>query len=366
MSVPENTLWAIEPHTVAKHKILRKYLEAWFPILSTYHGRVIYLDGFSGPGRYLGGEPGSPIVALECANSHAAPLKSELVFLFIEVRQDRADHLSAEIARLNHPDNFKVSVTCGHFAPKLTEILDSLDKDAHRIAPTFALVDPFGFSGIPYTLIQRLLSNNRCEVFISFMVDSINRWLGHPDDVIRAHISETFGTEEPFDIPMASSDRVTALKDMYHRQLKKIAKFVRYFELRDRNNRVVYYLFFASNNAKGHYKMKEAMWKVDPLGDFSFSDATNPDQRILFLTTPLDILRSELMERFSAAGKIPVQQAEGYVFDETGFLRKHMGDVLKALESEGLVKLDALKANGKRRIRNSYPNDAFITFATQS
>ena len=28
--------------------------------------------------------------------------------------------------------------------------------------------------------------------------------------------------------------------------------------------------------------MKEAMWKVDPLGEFSFSDATDPNQRILF------------------------------------------------------------------------------------
>jgi hypothetical protein len=46
----------------------------------------------------------------------------------------------------------------------------------------------------------------------------------------------------------------------------------------DRQNKVLYYLFFASDNAVGHLKMKEAMWTVDPLGEFGFSDATNPNQ----------------------------------------------------------------------------------------
>ena len=61
-----------------------------------------------------------------------------------------------------------------------------------QIAPTFALIDPFGFSGIPYALIQRLLSKNKCEVLVTVMVDSINRWLEHPDENINANIVETF------------------------------------------------------------------------------------------------------------------------------------------------------------------------------
>jgi len=328
----------------------------------TFSNRVIYLDGFSGPGRYTGGEPGSPLVALECAKNHNAPLKGELVFLFIEKREDRANHLSAEIERLQCPDRFKIDVRCGEFASELTEILDSLDREGRRIAPTFALIDPFGFSGIPYPLIQRLLSNDRCEVFISFMVDSINRWLTHPDEEIRAHISETFGTEGPFNIAMRAEDRVNALKDLYHRQLKKTAAFIRYFELRDRNERIVYYLFFASNNAKGHYKMKEAMWKVDPLGDFSFSDATNPNQTILFVNIPLDILKSDLQHQFRHAGEMPIEQFEIYVSDHTGFLRKHMGEVFRELESKGLVSVNPVKRDGRKRLRNTYPNDAIITF----
>jgi hypothetical protein len=50
--LPRDTIWPIEPHTAAKHQILRKYLDAWFPILATYNKRIVYVDGFAGPGRY--------------------------------------------------------------------------------------------------------------------------------------------------------------------------------------------------------------------------------------------------------------------------------------------------------------------------
>ena len=51
VAVPKDTIWALEPHTAAKHKILACYLDAWFPILAKYNGRIVYLDGFSDPGR---------------------------------------------------------------------------------------------------------------------------------------------------------------------------------------------------------------------------------------------------------------------------------------------------------------------------
>ena len=63
--------------------------------------------------------------------------------------------------------------------------------------------------------------------------------------------------------------------------------------------RLVYYLFFASNNSLSHFKMKEAMWKVDPMGDFGFSDSTNPDQALLF-NDPLDRLPCSLYRNESA------------------------------------------------------------------
>jgi three-Cys-motif partner protein len=362
VAVPKDTIWAIEPHTSAKHQILRKYLDAWLPILGTYNKRIVYIDGFSGPGQYTGREPGSPIIALEAARTHEAKLPSELVFLFIEERQDRVDHLNGEIAKLGIPSHFKVHVEQGTFAEKLTETLNALDAEGGKIAPTFALIDPFGFAGIPYELIKRLLGKNKCEVLITFMVDSINRWLTHPDDSIRAHIIDTFGTEEALKIAFGGGDRAEGLKNLYHSQLNKVAKFVRYFEMRDRDGRLVYYLFFASNNALGHLKMKEAMWKVDPMGDFRFSDSTDPTQTLLFDSPSTAPLAVDLVAKLKGAGQIPVQKVELYTNDCTAYLRKHMGEVLKQLESEGKLKVAEMKTDGKKRHGKTFPNEVQVTF----
>jgi three-Cys-motif partner protein len=53
-----------------KHSILRKYLGAWFPILTSWSGRVLYIDCHAGRGRHKTGEEGSPIIALNCLLNH--------------------------------------------------------------------------------------------------------------------------------------------------------------------------------------------------------------------------------------------------------------------------------------------------------
>ncbi len=207
------------------------------------------------------------------ANSYFISLKRTVTEQRISVRKSPT---------YSSPPIFKVFVEHGTFADQLSHALDELDASGKRSAPTFALIDPFGFKGIPYSIIKRLLAAGKCEVMISLMADSMNRWLTHPGEKIQDHIIEAFGTEEALALAEGSSDRVTALKDLYQIQLKEIASFVRYFEMRDNKNRIIYYLFFASNNSLDHLKMKEAMWKVDPQGEFTFSDATDPGQQLMF------------------------------------------------------------------------------------
>jgi len=69
MSKITETIWPIEPHTEAKLAILRKYLDAWIPILARWNQQILYVDGFAGPGEYVGkdGLPkdGSPLIAIK-------------------------------------------------------------------------------------------------------------------------------------------------------------------------------------------------------------------------------------------------------------------------------------------------------------
>jgi hypothetical protein len=78
--------WDLAPHTAAKLDILGAYLRAWFPILSRGRNfdRIIYIDGFAGPGRYNQGEDGSPIVALKAAlGAMDGPVKLPFEFHFV-------------------------------------------------------------------------------------------------------------------------------------------------------------------------------------------------------------------------------------------------------------------------------------------
>ena len=96
------------PHTAAKHLLLKKYLNAWFPILGKHHGRINYIDGFAGPGEYEDGEVGSPIIAIEAAKAHVAkgtlPSNVNINFIFVEAESEYADHLRSRLDALSIPD----------------------------------------------------------------------------------------------------------------------------------------------------------------------------------------------------------------------------------------------------------------------
>ncbi len=362
MATPKDTLWPLDPHTLAKHEILKRYLGAWFPIISKRNRRIVYIDGFSGPGRYQGGELGSPIIALEVARNHRKPIDGEVVFWFVEGRADRLEHLQQELAQIEVPAHFKVSANPGRFEQKFEAMLDSIDEKGKSLAPAFAFIDPFGFSGIPFELIERLMGYKSCEAFINFAVDPINRFLDHPDEAIVQHIVEAFGTDEVRAIAKSQGDRIYKLRELYQSRLKSVAKYVRYFEMRDKRNRAQYLMFFASNDELGHLKMKEAMWRVDPYGDFSFSDATAQGQSVLFGAeeTAIPQLAETLRKRYTGQANLKVLIMRKFVENETSFLAKHMKAALRQEETENRIMVSELKSDGKRRRKGSFPDEVTL------
>ncbi len=362
MAEQRTTTWPIEPHTQAKHEILRRYLGAWFAILGSKIPRIMYLDGFCGPGRYSGGEPGSPIIALETAMSHKERLRnSELIFFFIDERGDRITHLKTEISHLEIPPNYKIIPRTGEFHDILTKVLDDIEEKSQKLIPTFAFIDPFGFSGVPFYLIQRFLEMLNAEVFITIMMRDINRFAEHPDPKTQHHILKLFGTQKVLNVIRGSGDRLLALRQLYQEQLLRYAKFVRFFEMCDQNNQVIYFLFFASNHPLGHLKMKEAFWKIDSSSGFKFSDATNPSQLILFAIDPSEDLANFLLKSFYGQ-KLLSEDVITFVEDKTPFISKHARSALKHLEQNQLIMVDVIKMNGTKRRKGYFAQGTIINF----
>ena len=362
MAVPKDTLWGLEPHPKAKHAILRRYLQAWFPILDFSSRRIIYVDGFCGPGKYLGGEPGSPLIAIEAATRHTKTLQGALEFWFIDERQDRIDHLRSELERLEIPQNFSVKSVCGRFDQELQEIFGEIDGSRSQPPPIFSFLDPFGFSGIPFSVVNQLLRRPRVEALITFMVDAINRFLEHPQEAVVHHIVEAFGTQRAIRIAQSPGNRIQALRLLYQEQLETVARFVRYFEMRDRNDQIQYFLFFATNHELGHTKMKEAMWAVDPQGDFRFSDATDPNQLVLFEADSTSVLIENLRMEFRGKGWRSCAEIRKFVENQTAFLKKHLNTALKNEEETGNLKVAEKKMDEKKRIAKTFPDNLKVWF----
>ncbi len=360
-----DTVWEIDPHTLAKHVILRRYLEAWLPIMTRWTGRVVYIDGFAGPGKYKAGEDGSPIIALKAARDHRVKIKAEVVFMFVEKEKDRLDHLVQTVAEIEPtlPKTFRCYCASGSFNEEMTKIFVHLEEQKQQIAPALVFIDPFGFSHTPFQTVRRIMENRRCEVLITFMYEEINRFLGHPDQA--KTYDSLFGTDKwRAVLPIEDADsRRRMIHDIYRDQLEQSAciQFVRSFEMLNNRNHTDYFLFFGTNELLGLEKMKEAMWKVDPTGTYQFSDYTEAKRTIsLFADQPdYDSLKSMLLTEFRGKDS-SVEEIGDFVVARTPFLRTHIKrQILAPMEKAG--ELSVVKPTYLRR-KGTFPQRTVVRF----
>ena len=324
---------------------------------------MLFIDAFAGPGEYEGGEVGSPVIALESFLSHSSRylMTGELRFVFIEKETDRAQYLEQVIDRYKQklPARCQIEVFQGTFTNELTNALNAIDLQNETLAPAFVMVDPFGVSDTPMSLIGRILRNPKSEVYISFMYEHINRFkttaeFSDPLDKLFGCPDWRIGIQKT-----DPQDRRSFFYGLYKSQLKASgAKYVLHFDLYE-DQRLKYALFFASNHPKGCDKMKQAMWKVAPFGDFSFRSATK-DQLILG-SEVIDFspLKDDLFNEFGLNQWVTIEDIEQFMSsDKTDFHTEQYRQVLRGMEDEGEIDVD----KDSRSRRGTFPNGTRLMF----
>jgi three-Cys-motif partner protein len=343
------TVWEGSAHTFAKHQILDTYLKAWMPIMSRQSHRLgisetelIFIDGFAGPGRYTGGEDGSPILAIESVLNHSHDFHIPIIFLFIEQDRKRCailqDVVRQHKKRTDESLRIKsVKVEEGDCEIVLNKFLENFEKANRNVGPAFFFLDQFGFSNVSMRLIQRIMSQPLCEVFSYLNWDHMNRFL--VDKTKWTSISKAFGGDEwRQDLTLEPNKRAVFMLDTYNIALKEKAhsKYVWHFAMCDRNDKLLYWLLFCTNNLRGLEEMKKAMMKVGSAGGFRFSDKDNPSQLNLFANYKQTMLADDLISNLY--GKtLTVFQVKEFVLTETPtYLYKN---ALKHLEKQGKLKV---------------------------
>ena len=361
-----DTVWESKEHTKAKHKILGGYLSAWFPILAQTQRRIVYIDGFAGPGVYAGGEEGSPVVALRTALEH--PLRdrfNEIVFWFVE--QDKKRHARLEEAlqekfpsiRNEDGDRIQYHVARGKFAKSIEGALDEMESLGHNLAPAFAFIDPFGFANTPMRTVKRILEYPKCEVMVTFMDGYIKRF---HDELREGALDEIYGTPEWRSIPESDTD-ITYV-DLYKQELRKAgAKYVITFEMKDSNGKGIYNLVYATKNIKGMEVMKNAMLKASQTGEYVYSDRTDPQQMVLvdYRDEAFWMPRAAeaVFKKFKGKKNMPLEVVREYVVGHT--LYRFMKSILKYLETRDPPKI--VGVTGRKRQGMYYPDVCRISFA---
>src|SRR5689334_1052136 len=137
MAKNEKTLWELEPHTRGKHLVLRAYLNAWLPIMSAYNTRVLFIDGFAGPGEYANGEEGSPQIAIRALVDHSAEISADVAYFFIEKDEKRSEHLGKIVDRWKPkvPRKTSLNVISGKFDDTMRDIFAYLEEKNSKMAP---------------------------------------------------------------------------------------------------------------------------------------------------------------------------------------------------------------------------------------
>jgi three-Cys-motif partner protein len=315
--------------------------------------RLLLVDGFAGPGRYTGGEQGSPLIMLEALIEHDAFDRMgavDFLYLFIEHDPRRVGHLREEIDRLDVPGNVKVEIVEGEFETTFGEIVEDVHQKAgHVLVPTFAFIDPFGYAAASMSLAGRFLEFPRCEALIFLPLSYVSRFVTREGQ--ENAMNSLFGTDRWQEAAsMAGRERREFLLSLFEEQLQSQGRvqYARSFGLRtaDGND---YRLVFATSHERGLELMKDAMWSVDPVEGTRYIAARTEDNQEVLFSPDVDTrpLLAHLREKYGTEW-FTIEQAQNATVFETPFRKAHLKRMtLAPAERGGQIEVD--RSGGQRQ-----------------
>jgi three-Cys-motif partner protein len=376
------------PHTAAKHRILRQYLEAWLPIIERRKGPgapketdVVLVDGFAGSGRYDSGQQGSPLVMVDAYLEHDARdrMGQEVHLVCIEKEAAFASRLERELAEMSlEGSRMDAGVRHGLFADRFPALISELRERYGRIPPTFAFLDPFGLKDNTLELTSTLAVETGCEVLVYLPTGFMARFESTQE--FETGLDNLYGDRRAWEQAKEIEDheeRRIWLRDRFGEVLSEQTTG-RYlpFDIQPQGSSNIYSLVFSSQNRKGLQRMKAAMWKVDPsAGQFFRGGTRAPQPTSLFdEVTENDPLATyskgepdygeleRLLREHVDQRDFSIDEAADFTLYETIFRDDaHLkGPVLGELEKRGQLK--RVKSSGQRSTPGKYPTGTILRF----
>lgn len=361
MAVPTGVLWARDPHTVAKHTLLRRYLMAWFPIMAKqFHSDgITFLDGFAGPGAYSNSPESSPVIAMEQAvRDEVAQLRTPIRLVFIEQQKNRAEHLKNlledRFGPSRRPPWVIPKVHCGN-CPSIYEA--AIEEVGGWSGPVFANLDGWG-ADTHYHIVQRIAQQKSSEVLVTFKDQFFTRFADVEDQEAGDRV---FGLRDWREVARRpSTDKKPFLLSLYRRRLIE-AGFTQIltFEMIDEGGHSLY-LFFGTTNIRAVEKFKDGLWEVDGISGQRFRDPRNPDQMSFDILQPdFTPLATAFFALIEQRGSVSLHALGDYALLETIYKRAHAKTAVDKLLTEGKIEPAGTGRSYAERIYRLAPASLF-------
>jgi three-Cys-motif partner protein len=276
----------IQPHSIAKHRILRSYLTEYFKTLvSSPHQDVLSLtlvDGFAGGGHYIHSDTGelihgSPFVFLQATREaeflinegRRKPIRFAVDYFFIESDRHAYGHLEKVLREDGYGDEIGKTIRLRHaqFQDEVDNIIAFAKHKNPRNGRSIFALDQYGYSEVPTSLISKIFANlPSAEVILTFGVDSFINYAN--DGKLTQKLLKHMGVPDVFqgrtikDIKASKRDWRLFIQSTLYRSLVEncgAAYFTPFF-IRNGKGHGDYWLIHLSQHHKARDVMTEVHW----------------------------------------------------------------------------------------------------------
>lgn len=346
-------------------------MDVWLPKLGFTYDHVALVDGFASAGRYRDGERGSPLIMLDAylgrSAADRARFKRPPHFIFIESRKQYAQHLRAEVEDYPTTHGAIVDVIHGSYEEQFPRVVAYLANAYRQPVPTFAFVDPRGYTDNPFSHIATFKRQlpSKSEVMVYLPAAFMARFLatGVTDEALtRLYGGPTWEDAKDEQSRQRAGQKLAGL---FGDRLSEHFDWVTSFNV-EPERRNDYYLLFGTDHKDGLREMKRGMWKVDQHGGEGFKQAkTLPDQGQLFsddsvVVPPDTSILGEMLRAEFGVRVFTITEAEDFTLCRTRYLDKpHLRQwALGPLEQTGKIEV----VESSRRRKSDYPTGTKIRF----
>lgn len=277
----------IQQHSIAKHKILQSYLSAYFQTLvgsgqPRDEFKLTLVDGFAGGGLYYHADTrelvkGSPFILLnaereaefEINRTRTKPVRLDISHFFIEANRHAHLHLRKVLEEEGH--GFRIGknifVRHGLFQEEAAAIIEFIKKKTPRNGRSIFILDQFGYTAVPKSLINTILSSlPSAEIILTFGVDSL---LNYADErnfqygLKQIEIPNCLGDRTFSEIKQSDRDWRLFIQSALYKELVTDCGAQHYtpFFIRNRKGHGDYWLLHLSQHHKARDVMTAVHWK---------------------------------------------------------------------------------------------------------